>query len=259
MSVSFTPFQDPIDRAEECNICLDASNEGHSGKTSHVAGKSHHVYHTDCIERWLNTQSNCPTCRANVASLNGRNIAQVRQPMAQAAQQERPPAHLINQPLEHMLERWVENNPQFQMNIDQLRFRQENQEVIPEGQRVEDFVGEADIEDQEIPAFDWQFQNNFEHVDHERIPNNQPNNVDIPDIDIAALNNALRNHNQRMHRLMVINQIANIILAPTRIVALALVSLGFLIYRFCLLCISLIRSIIDFYHPRDPIREALLH
>lgn len=44
---------------QQCSICLNQINNGSEIGTL-VCG---HTYHYSCIERWLNTNQSCPTCR----------------------------------------------------------------------------------------------------------------------------------------------------------------------------------------------------
>ncbi|KAG6433954.1 hypothetical protein SASPL_105573 [Salvia splendens] len=48
--------------AEECAICL---SEFKIGERIRVLEKCSHGFHMQCIERWLNSCSSCPICRAN--------------------------------------------------------------------------------------------------------------------------------------------------------------------------------------------------
>ncbi|XP_057770767.1 RING-H2 finger protein ATL79-like [Salvia miltiorrhiza] len=49
--------------AEECAICL---SEFAVGERIRVLEKCRHGFHMECIERWLNSCSSCPICRANL-------------------------------------------------------------------------------------------------------------------------------------------------------------------------------------------------
>ncbi|CAO2825697.1 unnamed protein product [Amaranthus hypochondriacus] len=44
----------------ECCICLGVFEEGDKVK---VLPKCDHRFHSDCVDRWLSTQSSCPLCR----------------------------------------------------------------------------------------------------------------------------------------------------------------------------------------------------
>lgn len=43
----------------ECSICLDDINNGESIRKLDCG----HVFHTNCVEQWINTYSTCPYCR----------------------------------------------------------------------------------------------------------------------------------------------------------------------------------------------------
>ncbi|XP_040997584.1 RING-H2 finger protein ATL11-like [Juglans microcarpa x Juglans regia] len=47
----------------ECAVCL---NEFEDDETLRLLPKCSHVFHTDCIDAWLASQSTCPVCRANL-------------------------------------------------------------------------------------------------------------------------------------------------------------------------------------------------
>ncbi|KAK1409369.1 hypothetical protein QVD17_35895 [Tagetes erecta] len=47
----------------ECCICLGVFEEGDKVK---VLPNCCHVYHSECVDKWLFTHSNCPICRALV-------------------------------------------------------------------------------------------------------------------------------------------------------------------------------------------------
>lgn len=47
----------------ECAVCL---NEFEDDETLRLLPKCSHVFHHDCIDAWLVTQSTCPVCRANL-------------------------------------------------------------------------------------------------------------------------------------------------------------------------------------------------
>ncbi|GLJ06250.1 hypothetical protein SUGI_0034340 [Cryptomeria japonica] len=56
------------DSGNECSVCLTEFTEG---ELVRVLPKCRHAFHISCIGLWLNTHSNCPLCRANIAtSLN---------------------------------------------------------------------------------------------------------------------------------------------------------------------------------------------
>ncbi|KAI6698275.1 hypothetical protein NL676_018394 [Syzygium grande] len=47
----------------ECPVCLSTLSEGEEIKRLSVC---RHAFHTACIDTWLESQSNCPVCRASV-------------------------------------------------------------------------------------------------------------------------------------------------------------------------------------------------
>lgn len=51
-------FVDP-----ECYICLGIFQDGDEVK---VLPRCHHCFHSDCVDKWLTTQSSCPLCRASL-------------------------------------------------------------------------------------------------------------------------------------------------------------------------------------------------
>ncbi|EEF34644.1 RING-H2 finger protein ATL51 [Ricinus communis] len=46
---------------EICSVCLSEFNEGEQIR---VLSECLHLFHVACIDMWLNSQSNCPLCRA---------------------------------------------------------------------------------------------------------------------------------------------------------------------------------------------------
>uniref|UniRef100_A0A2P2Q4T6 Uncharacterized protein MANES_09G090000 n=1 Tax=Rhizophora mucronata TaxID=61149 RepID=A0A2P2Q4T6_RHIMU len=62
----------------ECPVCLSVFAEGEDLKQ---LGVCKHSFHADCINKWLNSHSNCPVCRASVAvnkRPNANNVAAAR-------------------------------------------------------------------------------------------------------------------------------------------------------------------------------------
>ena len=53
---------DPVAREEEdCVICMsEVTTEG----TEHMITPCNHVYHAECLTRWMDVKMECPTCRA---------------------------------------------------------------------------------------------------------------------------------------------------------------------------------------------------
>jgi hypothetical protein len=55
----------------ECNICMEYGTEGNSNFVETQCG---HKYHTECLNKWINTNHfDCPTCRQSLKS--GKNLA----------------------------------------------------------------------------------------------------------------------------------------------------------------------------------------
>ena len=50
------------DTAEECSICLDTFEDSSQVVTLACS----HIYHSECIKRWLHQDSRCPLCKARV-------------------------------------------------------------------------------------------------------------------------------------------------------------------------------------------------
>ena len=47
---------------DECVICLEPFVEGED-YVSPLACDKRHVYHSDCIQHWLETENFCPMCK----------------------------------------------------------------------------------------------------------------------------------------------------------------------------------------------------
>lgn len=61
-------YQSAIERNMSCPICLECFNEN---ETVHALScDQHHVFHPDCIERWLEVNNMCPVCRTYVIQHN---------------------------------------------------------------------------------------------------------------------------------------------------------------------------------------------
>lgn len=62
----------------ECSVCLSGFSEGEDVRK---LPKCKHLFHSECIDMWLYSHSNCPLCRAEVAaaptSMRGRAAAAV--------------------------------------------------------------------------------------------------------------------------------------------------------------------------------------
>ncbi|WP_448216697.1 RING finger domain-containing protein [Endozoicomonas sp. 2B-B] len=61
------PYQEPTDN---CPVCL----ESFDGREVRVLEDCHHMFHKDCVARWLSANSICPLCRT---SLRGREVQPV--------------------------------------------------------------------------------------------------------------------------------------------------------------------------------------
>ncbi|KAM7250183.1 hypothetical protein ACFE04_022066 [Oxalis oulophora] len=51
----------------ECSICLDSFEVGDVVKTMPLC---HHSYHRHCVDKWLNSHSDCPLCRTSLVRIN---------------------------------------------------------------------------------------------------------------------------------------------------------------------------------------------
>ena len=47
---------------EECVICLEPFTEGEDFVTP-LACDKRHIYHSNCIEEWLQSENFCPMCK----------------------------------------------------------------------------------------------------------------------------------------------------------------------------------------------------
>lgn len=50
-------------KMEECIICADEFKEGEDYVTP-LACDARHLYHSDCIAKWVKQQNTCPMCKA---------------------------------------------------------------------------------------------------------------------------------------------------------------------------------------------------
>lgn len=48
---------------DECCICLGIFGDGDKVK---VLPRCQHCFHSECVDKWLTTQSSCPLCRASI-------------------------------------------------------------------------------------------------------------------------------------------------------------------------------------------------
>ena len=55
-----------LDHEEECVICKESITSDHSTTTFPAC---HHHFHEECVKRWLELQSWCPTCRTDLRSV----------------------------------------------------------------------------------------------------------------------------------------------------------------------------------------------
>ncbi|XP_038707002.1 RING-H2 finger protein ATL66-like [Tripterygium wilfordii] len=51
----------------ECCICLSLLEDEDKVK---VLPDCNHEYHSECVDKWLSTQSSCPLCRASLGAVN---------------------------------------------------------------------------------------------------------------------------------------------------------------------------------------------
>ncbi|KAJ4810938.1 RING-H2 finger protein ATL78 [Rhynchospora pubera] len=58
----------------QCTICL---SEFKPGVHLRVLPVCHHGFHVGCIDKWLSTQSTCPTCRRCLFGTNQQDVSQV--------------------------------------------------------------------------------------------------------------------------------------------------------------------------------------
>ncbi|KAG1174625.1 hypothetical protein G6F70_004731 [Rhizopus microsporus] len=64
--------QQEIGQPKDCAICMlpvDIANHGHSGlnvlaRANYMMTPCHHLFHTECLERWMRIKLECPVCRA---------------------------------------------------------------------------------------------------------------------------------------------------------------------------------------------------
>lgn len=61
--IQYTACSDCSSTVIECCICLGIFQDGDKLK---VLPTCQHSYHSDCVDRWLRNQSNCPLCRASL-------------------------------------------------------------------------------------------------------------------------------------------------------------------------------------------------
>ncbi|KAH7837788.1 hypothetical protein Vadar_018022 [Vaccinium darrowii] len=60
--------QEELSPELECVICLSVFEEGEFGRKLDKCG---HGFHVECIDMWLGSHSNCPTCRAPAVAAGG--------------------------------------------------------------------------------------------------------------------------------------------------------------------------------------------
>ncbi|KAF8099539.1 hypothetical protein N665_0242s0023 [Sinapis alba] len=61
----------------ECPICL---NEFEDNETLRLVPQCCHVFHTDCIDAWLQSHATCPLCRANLVPVPGESVLSIQIP-----------------------------------------------------------------------------------------------------------------------------------------------------------------------------------
>lgn len=65
----------------ECSVCLSGFSDGEDVRK---LPKCKHLFHSECVDMWLYSHSNCPLCRAEVAaaaptSMRGRAVAELEE------------------------------------------------------------------------------------------------------------------------------------------------------------------------------------
>ncbi|KAM6551034.1 hypothetical protein CsatB_000842 [Cannabis sativa] len=72
--VKYKKVRDGKQMGEECPVCLMGFGEGEDVK---ALSECKHAFHSDCINPWLESNSNCPVCRAVItvvkSSSDGNN------------------------------------------------------------------------------------------------------------------------------------------------------------------------------------------
>uniref|UniRef100_A0A7N0VGS1 RING-type E3 ubiquitin transferase n=1 Tax=Kalanchoe fedtschenkoi TaxID=63787 RepID=A0A7N0VGS1_KALFE len=71
---------DGLVEGTECSVCLSEFEEGEKLR---LLPKCSHAFHLPCIDMWLESHSNCPLCRANIACV-GTGATQGQPPPAEA-------------------------------------------------------------------------------------------------------------------------------------------------------------------------------
>lgn len=60
--------------------CVDCLNEFQENDLLRVLPKCAHAFHSDCIDVWLQKNSNCPLCRSTISGRNGYRIEKIIAP-----------------------------------------------------------------------------------------------------------------------------------------------------------------------------------
>ena len=107
-----------------CQICfeaLDASSDAPATSSQQTGGTTScgHVYHTSCLEQWLNQKPECPVCRATMSrsrarmftcASHGGNLASVdTQAVPVATDSTASGAHATGLPQAPVLHNWYYN------------------------------------------------------------------------------------------------------------------------------------------------------
>ncbi|XP_075499759.1 RING-H2 finger protein ATL16-like [Primulina tabacum] len=61
----------------KCAVCL---NEFQDNEMLRILPKCSHAFHLDCIDVWLQSNSNCPLCRSTISCMNGYRFQKILAP-----------------------------------------------------------------------------------------------------------------------------------------------------------------------------------
>lgn len=78
---------DGLIEGTDCSVCLSEFEEDESLR---LLPKCNHAFHVPCVDRWLNSHSNCPLCRANVFLIS---VSPQLPPIASTHHHESPQNH----------------------------------------------------------------------------------------------------------------------------------------------------------------------